>query len=147
MNELTEITHAFVRIYIYMYIFPLLWLKSDEDRLVWLKSDYAKIHCDQRGRVDGQWLRPQGRLKLFTNVQTEGREDCWDTLICLKWGHLMEIQKYTEDRLVLNFGLPPKPPNLEGAKIREGNIYFGLPPFQYFKSHKRRVHFPSTSLP
>ena len=63
----------------------------------------------------------------------------------------MEIQEYTEDRLVLNFGLPPKPPNLEGAKIREvkgreGNILDSLP--SNFSNHARGgAHFPSPSLP
>ena len=63
----------------------------------------------------------------------------------------MEIQKYHEDRLVLNFGLLSKPPNLEGAKIREwkgrgGNILRSLP--SNFSNHARGgAHFPSPSLP
>ena len=63
----------------------------------------------------------------------------------------MEIQEYTEDRLVLNFGLPPKPPNLEGTKIREvkgkgGNILGSLP--SNFSNYARGgAHFPFPPLP
>ena len=63
----------------------------------------------------------------------------------------MEIQKYNRDKLVLHFGLPPKPPNLEGAKIREekgrrGNILGSLP--SNFLNHARgEAHFPFPPLP
>ena len=59
--------------------------------------------------------------------------------------------KIYEDKLVLNFGLPPKLPNLEGAKIREwkgrgGNILGSLP--SNFLNHARGgTHFPSPPLP
>ena len=94
------------------------------------------------------------KMKRFTSAKQR-----WLTKKCeeknTSFISLVRVYKgyYKIDRgnLVTYFGLPPKPPNLEGTKIRgwkerEGNILSSLP--SNFLNHARGgAHFPSPPLP